>query len=133
MYYQAFPKVRELQQRITAQVERENAVRPPHAYYLASYGFPEDRLKTAAAVWGSQPVAHFTKLALLRAEEHPNLQPLLQVHDEILFLADCRHDPKQVADWIREAMTFETSEMPGFSLRADVSFGENWSDQKEIE
>ena len=101
---------------------------------LLSYGYEEDRLKTAAAMWGSNPVAHFTKYAILRAAAHPQLSKalVLQVHDEFLFYADCRHDPKDVARWIREVMCFPLPEVPEMHLRVDVSCGRNWADQKEI-
>ncbi len=131
-YFERFPLIRDLQQRITRQCEQERAVRPPHNYWLASYGYAEDRLKTAASVWGSQPVAHYTKIALLNAENR-GLNPILQIHDELLFLIDCRHDPKKVKGWIKAAMEFDTPEMRGFVIPTEVSFGKNWADQEEIQ
>jgi len=62
----------------------------------------------------SQPVAHFTKLSLMRAE-HLDLNSFLQIHDEILFLIDAKYDPMVVKKKITEAMVFETPEMPGFA------------------
>lgn len=133
-YFNAFPKLRDLQKRITTQVDRERCVRPPTGYVLASYGYEEDRLKTAAAMWGSNPVAHFTKYAILRAESHPKLSEalVLQVHDEFCWYVDARHRPQDVKQWIQEVMCFPLPEIPEMKLRVDVSFGHNWSDQSEI-
>jgi len=131
--FAAFPNVRGLQRRITAMVERERCVRAPHGYVCSSYGYPEDRLKTAAAMMGSNPVAHFMKLALLNAAQHPHLHPILTIHDEIVYEVDRRHEPKQVASWIHEAMEVETPEMPGLRLPVEVSSGDNWTDQQTIE
>lgn len=132
-YFAGFPKLRGLQMEITKQVERERCVRPPTGYVLASYGFEEDRLKTAAAMWGSNPVAHVTKYALLNAENHPRLIPVLQIHDEILFYVDKKYEPKEVAKWIRECMEIGTPELPKLVIPADPSWGENWTDQNKIE
>jgi DNA polymerase I-like protein with 3'-5' exonuclease and polymerase domains len=146
-YFAAFSKIRELQKRITKQLEREGAVQPPHGYYTLCYDRDEEKMKTAASIWGSQPVAHLTKIALLRARDDGRLNTLLQVHDELDFEADRRHSLKKVAAWVREYMCFETPEMPGFSLPVDVSYGppihpvtrekaerypSNWADQEEV-
>ena len=132
-YFKQFPKLIDLGKKITKLVEIEGCVRPPHGYSLASFGASlEDRLKTAASVWGSQPVSHLTKLALLRAEEHPHLVPILQVHDEIDFLVEKCHDPKDIKSWVETVMCPETKEMPGLKIPVDVSLGPNWSEQKEI-
>ncbi|MDD1678755.1 MAG: DNA polymerase, partial [Methanomicrobiales archaeon] len=72
----AFPKMRDLQRKILKQCETEKIVRPPHGYALISFGRDEDRCKQAAAVFGSQPVAHFTKLALLRLDKQMATVPL---------------------------------------------------------
>ncbi len=130
-YFGRFPKVRDLQRRITHQCETERMIRPPHGYVLSSYGFPEDRIKTAAATWGSQPVAHFTKLALLNAEEL-GLVPILQVHDELLFLPPTSWSESKIAGKIKEAMYFETPEIPGLRLPLDISRGRNWADQEKV-
>src|SRR5258708_16072835 len=78
---ESFPKLRGLQQAITRQVEMERCVRPPTGYVVASYGYEEERLKTAAAIWGSNPVAHATKHGMLNVEAHPGLTLVLQGHD----------------------------------------------------
>lgn len=130
--FATFPNVRQLQRTITKMVERERCVRTPHGYVLASYGYPEDRLKTAAAMMGSNPVAHFMKVALLNAAQHPHLNPTMTIHDEIVFEVDRRHEPKKVEGWIREAMEIETPEMPALRLPVDVSSGDNWTDQQPI-
>jgi hypothetical protein len=131
-YFEGFPKLRGLQMEITRQVEVERCVRPPTGYVLASYGYEEDRLKTAAAMWGSNPVAHATKYGMLNVEEHPNLILVLQVHDEFLMYVDCRHEPRKVAGWIRECMEVNMPEIPGLVIPAEPSYGRSWADQKEI-
>lgn len=142
IYFRRFEKILGLYKMISAQCERESAVIPPHGYYHASYGYEEDRLKQAASIWGSQPVAHFMKIACIRADSHPRLIPRLTVHDELLIYADCCYDPKDVKKWIEECMLFTTKEIPGFILPIDVSYSpydrerevkeSNWADQQEI-
>lgn len=132
-YFAEFPKIRDLQKRITDQCQNELAVRPPHGYYTLSYGHMEDRLKTAAAIWGSQVVAHYTKLALLRLESDGRILPILQVHDEIVGLADARHEPSTVKGWIQEGMEFDTNETPGLVIPTKVKVGRNWAEMKEVE
>lgn len=132
-YFKGFPKLRELQQRITTQVDRDRCVRPPTGYVLASYGYQEDRLKTAAAMWGSNPVAHATKYALLNFESHPAIIPVLQVHDEFLLFIDCRHEPRKATKWIQECMEVEMPEIPGLKIPADPTYGKNWTDQSKID
>ena len=51
-FFARFPKTRGLQRVITKQAEQERCVRPPTGYVLSSYGFPEERLKTAMAMYG---------------------------------------------------------------------------------
>lgn len=131
-YFAGFPKLRGLQMEITRQVERERCVRPPTGYVLSSYGFEEERLKTAAAMWGSNPVAHIIKHSLLRSESHPHLIPVLTIHDENVYYADCRHEPTAVAGMIRDCMELEVPEIKGMKIPVDVSYGKNWSDQQEI-
>src|SRR6185437_11390207 len=142
-YFKRFDKILGMYKMISAQCERESAVIPPHGYYHASYGYEEDRLKQAASIWGSQPVAHFMKIACIRADSHPRLLPRLTVHDELLYYVDSCYDPREVKRWIEECMVFETEEMPGFKLRVDVSYSpydrerevkeSNWADQQGIE
>lgn len=131
-----FPKLRALQQRITKQVEAEGVVRPPHGYVLLSYGDDEDRLKTAAAVWGSQPVAHFTKEALLRLwdrfDRDGNQRPVLQVHDEIITYTRSDIEPGEAVKLLRGDMEVESPEMPGFVIPAEGSHGPNWRDQTKV-
>jgi len=131
-YFEGFPKLRGLQMEITKQVERERCVRPPTGYVLSSYGYEEDRLKTAAAMWGSNPVAHATKYAMLNVEAHPQLTLVLQVHDEILVYADRRHEPTLVAKWMRECLEIEMPEIPGLVIPAEPTYGKTWADQTEI-
>lgn len=142
-YFNAFPKVRELQMKITKQIEEQKAVRPPHGYVTLSYGRDEDRMKTAAAIWGSQPVAHLTKLALIDIWEKFRagraMYGVLQVHDEIVTEVPLNIDPKDAANWLRSSMEVETPEIPGMVLPIDPSFGaivdgvpSNWRDQTKI-
>lgn len=131
-YFDKFPPVRDLQKRISRDVEVNQAVITPHGYYLLSFGQPAERLKQAAAMFGSNPVAHFMKLSLLRADQHPHMIPIISVHDEIDFLVDLRHSDDLVKKWVNEIMVFETPEMPGFSIPADVSVGQNWADLSKL-
>lgn len=135
-YFDKFPLIRELQKKITKQAEMEKIVRPPHGYALLSYGQDEDRMKQAAAVWGSQPVAHFTKLALLDLDAKflagRPMRPVLQVHDEILTYVPNNIDPLEAASWLRSSMEFETPEIKGFIIPAEASYGPNWRDQTKI-
>jgi len=132
-YFNGFPLLRELQKKITKQVERERCVRPPTGYVLASYGYEQDRLKTAAAMWGSNPVAHITKYAMVNAENHPRLIPTLQIHDELTYVVDSCYDPREVKKWIRECMEIEIPEIPGMKIPVDVTRGLNWADQETID
>lgn len=129
-YFNAFPKVRALQQHITTQVQNERCVRPPTGYVLGSYGPELDQLKTAAATWGQNPVAHVTKYAIKNAENHPRLMPVLQVHDELLFYVDRKYEPKSVYSWIQECMEIEMPEIKGLKIPAEPSHGLNWADQE---
>lgn len=135
-YFGRFTQVRDLQKRITKQIEEEKMVRPPHGYCLLSFGDDHDRMKTAAAVWGSQPVAHVTKLALLNLHKHMRegrpMRPVLQVHDEILTYVRDDVPPEQAARWLVDDMEVQTKEMPNFVIPAEPSYGDNWRDQKEV-
>lgn len=129
---ETFPKLRNVQRAITKQVE-SGLIRVPHGYVLRSYDrTPNDMVKTAAAMHGSNPVAHYLKLSLLNLENHPNLTPVLPVHDEHLVYADKRFEPTQVAKWIRDAMIFETPEMPGFHMPIKVKYGTDWAKMNTI-
>ena len=127
-----FPRVRSLQRDILRQCERDRCVRTPLGYVLSSYGFPADRAKTALACWGSQPVAHITKLALLACRNHPVLDVRLQVHDEADFVVDKRHEPSKIAASVREVMEQEIPEMQGLRIPCEVSLGSNWAVQESL-
>jgi hypothetical protein len=131
-----YSRIRDLQAKIWAQCEQEKMVRPPHGYALLSFGHDEDRMKQAAAVWGSQPIAHFTKLALLKLApkewKAAERYPVLQVHDEILTYVRQEIAPESACAWLRDGMVFETPEMPGFKIPVDCSYGSNWRDQTKV-
>jgi DNA polymerase family A len=132
-YFGRFSKVRGLQQSITHQAETENMVRPPNGYVLRSYGYPAERMKTACATWGSQPVAHFTKLTLLNLwQVREKVRPILQIHDEVLCIVPLRIQPAYAKKLFLEAMEIEVAEIPGLRLPVDVESGLNWGDTKEI-
>lgn len=137
-YFIRFPGVREHHMQVTKQIEDEGCVRPPNGYYLRSYGYAEDRMKTAAATWNQQPIAHYTKLAILNLWQiKERLRPILQVHDEILAIAPARFQPKYIAKLFREAMEIEVAEIPGLRIPVDVSAGEdgphsNWGEMEKI-
>lgn len=132
-YFAQFPAIRDLQRRITKQVEKEHIVRPPHGYVLKSMGYLEDQVKTALATWGQQPVAHHIKLAHLNAASHPNLSVVLNVHDELLAEVDERVPKKKAKEMLRECMEIESKEMPGFRLLTDIVWGKNWSEKNECD
>lgn len=137
-YFGGFPGARELQQRISKQAETQKAIITPHGYYLLSFGADEDRMKTGMAMWGSNPVSHFTKLALIElwrkfAKGRP-LRPILQVHDEIICEVKDGVPPEEAGEWMRESMEIETPEIPGLILPIGnpskgegASWGRSWS------
>lgn len=134
-YFSRFPKIRDFQRRVSRQCETENVVRPPNGYCLLSYGPDDDRMKIAQGCWQQQPVAHFTKLALLRLwsrwEREKLMRPCLQVHDEIICYVRDSVPPEQAMSWIVEDMELQVPEMPGFIIPAEPSHGPNWRDQKK--
>lgn len=127
-----FPGVRELQKKITKQVERDRCIRNNLGYCLALYGRDPEKMKTAAAFTGSNPIAHVSKLAMLRAAQHPNLDVRLQVHDSLLFYVDKRHEPAKVKGWLKEVMEVPLPELDGLTIPADVKCGPDWASLKKI-
>lgn len=132
----AFPGARQLQKKIGEQIEKHKAIITPHGYYLSSFGPAEERMKTGAAMWGSNPISHLTKLALVDlwqkfAAGRP-MRPALQVHDEIL--CEVRDDvaPGIAAQWLRDSMEIETPEIPGLIVPTDSAYGPNWRDCKKL-
>lgn len=135
-YFDRFPGVRDFQKRVSKQVETENVIRPPNGYVLLSYGQDVDQMKQAQGTWQQQPVAHVTKLALLRAMDRwdrDGLQrPVLQVHDELICYVKDSVAPDQAMKWIQEDMEVEQPvDMPNFIIPAEPSYGPNWRDQKK--
>lgn len=98
-----------------------------------SYGFPADRIKTALAIWGSQPIAHITKLAMLNVAQDPWLSLRAQIHDALLMYVPKEHDPKDVKRRIEAAMVIENPDIPGLRIPIEVSYGASWADQRKIE
>lgn len=131
-YFKAFPKIRELHKRITAEVERERLVKPPSGLYVPSYGPAEDRLKQAVAIFGQQPVAHLTKVALVRSTKQTDLSPRLQVHDSIFFYADRSLSLTKIKDVIAYLMEQEIDQLPGLKIPTEIKVGQNWADMKEL-
>jgi DNA polymerase I-like protein with 3'-5' exonuclease and polymerase domains len=132
-YFERFPGVRKFQQEVSRQVETEHAVRTPFGYVLPMFGAPEDRMKIAQGVQQQNPVAHLTKLALLRCWERwkrDGLQrPILQIHDELLVYTRDSVDPKQAMAWLQEDMEIPLDEVGGLVIPAEPSYGPNWRDQ----
>lgn len=129
-----FPGVRELQKKISKMVENERCVRNEAGYVLASYGYPAERIKTALAFTGSNPVAHATKLTL--TDFHPNLDARLQIHDSIFCYVDKRHDPQTAKKWFQECMQVEVATERG-PLRIPIDCkagynGESWGELKKV-
>lgn len=133
---QTFPKIRDLQRRIFKQVETQSAVKLPMGYTTLSYGPDEDRLKTALAIWGSGPIAHYLKLALLdnwkEFEGGRPQRPFLTVHDELLTYVHKSIPPEEAVSWLRKSMDVEAPEMKGFRVPSGLSYGPNWRDQRKV-
>lgn len=135
-YMSRFPKLRELQQRIMKQVEQEGGARPPNGYLTKLYGTDEDVLKSALAIWGSQPVAHILKLSVVQLQKAfgagSSLRPLLPIHDEMLCEAPEDGDATAQCRELQGAMEQRMSEMPGMLIPADPSHGPSWSELKKL-
>jgi DNA polymerase I-like protein with 3'-5' exonuclease and polymerase domains len=132
-YFGTFPQVRDLQRAITHQAETENMVRPPNGYVTRNYGYPDERAKTACAIWGSQPLAHFTKLALLNLwQVKEKVRVVLQIHDELLAWVPNRLQPKYAAKLLREAMEVEVAEIPKLRIPAEPSWGRSWGEMEKV-
>lgn len=142
-YFNRYPGLRKLQQDIGNRCAMEKAVRTPLGYCTLSYGFPEERYKTAAAIWGSQPVAHISKVSLLHLwrefKAGRPMRPVLQVHDELICYVHNSVPVEQAAGWLRDAMEVGVPEMAGFHIPADITYGKikegvlsNWRDQVKI-
>lgn len=130
-YFGRFTGLRELQRRISLQVEREGCVRNEFGYVLPSYGYEHDRLKIAWAFTGQNPVAQATKLAMLRFDGHPYLDCRLQVHDSLLFYVDKGRDPMLVSREIKSIMEEPLCEMGGLVIPVEVKYGPNWADTEK--
>lgn len=131
-YFAAFPMVRNLQRRIAQQVEREGRVSPPSGLVTLSYGQPADRIKTALALWGSQPVAHWTKLAMLKSRNFPLADLRAQIHDALLFYFPISLDRGTVIDTIQDIMTVEILGMEGLALTSEVKTGPSWGEMEAV-
>lgn len=130
---QTFPKIRDLQKRIFKQVEQQSAVYLPMGYCTLMYGKDEDMLKTALSIWGSGPIAHLLKTAILtswREFKRGRQQRLvLSVHDELLTFTHRSISPDEGCAWLAESMDVEDISMPGFRVPSAISYGDNWRDQ----
>jgi len=130
--FSRFPGVRDLQRRKSKEIERDRCIRNEFGYCLALYGRDMEKMKSGLAFTGSNPIAHLTKLAMLRADQHPQLDCRLQVHDSLLFYADRRHEPKQVAAWIKECMEIPLPEMGGLCVPVEVKYGMDWCNLSKL-
>lgn len=134
MIHAKFPGLINFRMRVSKQCERDGCVRTPLGYTLLSFGDDHDRMKIAQSVWQQQPIAHITKLALIRLwrrwGEQRLIRPVLQVHDEILcYVKDSVH-PDEAKRWIVEDMEIELPEIPGLLIPTEPTTGMNWRDQK---
>jgi len=136
----AYPGARAFQRKIGEMIERQGAYVSPHGYYLTMLGEDEEKMKTAAAMAGSNPIAHLTKLALVdgwreMVKGRP-MRPVLQVHDSILWEVRNDVEPKQAAWWANGLMSRETVEMPGMIIptehKASLVKISNWRDMSPI-
>ncbi len=131
-YFAAFPSIRAVQRAITREVEANHAIRTPSGHYCILMGTGEEKLKTAASIMGSEPVAYITKVAILRAAADGRLRVVLQVHDELVFEVPRNIHPRIAARWVRDYLETPTEQMPGLSIPCEVSVGENWGNTKTI-
>jgi hypothetical protein len=139
-YMDQFPGIRALQMKITKQIEEQGVCKLPTGYVIKSYGDPHDRMKAAASYWGSNPIAHLSKLALIdiarkRRAGRP-MREVLQIHDEILTEVPDSVHPDEAMKWLVQSMELPmdlgVKEMPKpFVCPAEPSYGPNWKDQKE--
>lgn len=140
-YFKNLPGIRDWHQRITKDCERYKAVRTPLGYHLESYGPLDERMKTCAAVHGSQPVGQITKIALIRAwkafKAGRPMRPLLQEHDSILYEVVEHVPPEQAIQWMKEDGEVELPEIPGLRIPLDCGVSlpiatepSNWRDVK---
>lgn len=131
-YFAAFPLVRQLQRNITKQVEKEGRVRPPSGLVTLSYGQPADRIKTALALWGSQPVAMWTKLAMLKADrEFPEADLRAQIHDALLFYFPKKMLDSDVAAMLKSIMQVTVPGIEGLVLTSDLKTGPSWGEMEK--
>lgn len=131
-YFRAFPRLRDLQRRITCEVDRERMVKPPSGLFVPSYGEPEDRIKTALAIFGSQPVAHLSKLALLESRKQTDLIPVMQIHDAIVYYCDKGLSPKRVQEACTEMMVLDCGDMLGLRIPIDIKVGDSWDKMHDL-
>lgn len=131
-YIARFPLVRQLQRKITRQIEFDRAVAPPSGLVTASYGDPADRIKSALALWGSQPVAMWTKIAMLKAETVPVLSLRAQIHDSLLFYVDSGIDSAKVKSVLEDAMNIQVPRMEGLFIPCGVKTGHNWGEMHNV-
>ena len=131
-YFTRFPLVRQLQRKITGQIERERAVRPPSGLVTPSYGPPADRIKSALALWGSQPVAMWTKVAMLKAETESTLSLRAQIHDALFFYVANHLTTDTVKRKITEVLNVVVPGMDGMFIPCDVKSGANWAEMHKI-
>lgn len=142
-YFGNFPAVRALQQDITKRLEREKATITPLGYYTLALGDDEEIMKTACAIWGSQPVSHYTKLSLIdlwqKFRAGSGIRPILQVHDEEMVEVDQSIAPDVAAGHLAGSMEIEVPEIPGLALPTDLAYSpwengrvSNWRDTVAI-
>lgn len=135
-YFDRFPGVRDFQKEVSRQCEIEGAVRTPLGYCLLSFGDDEERMKIAQGVHQQQPIAHLTKLALLRLwkrwKRDGLMRPVLQVHDEILTYVKDSVSPATAMAWLVEDMEIEMVEVPGLIIPADPTHGRTWAESDQF-
>jgi hypothetical protein len=135
-YFDRFPDIRKFQQRVSKQCEMENVVRTPLGYVLLSFGDDEERMKIAQGMAQQNPIAHLTKLALVRLwkrwERDRKMRCILQIHDELLCIVKEDVDPKVAMGWLQEDMEVEMPEIPGLIIPADPTYGRSWAKSEQL-
>lgn len=116
-----FSAIRELQMRVTHEIEHSYEVRLPNGHRVELYGKePEDDIKYALAVYGQGTGAFYIRECMRKFAAQGKIADL-QVHDELVFTS---HLPIGTSDaellhWMTP-MVQESDVFPGFASPAEI-------------
>lgn len=132
VYLDAFPGIREFQQRVSKEIEFTNEVRLSSGHRVPLYGrTPEEDLKYAAALWGQGCGAIYIDEAMIRLDGLGRIANL-QVHDELMFNDIPLEWKDETCLEYMHPMIQMSSILKGFSCPAAVKVGPSWGETKEI-